>query len=219
MNQLITRTTKLVAPSLDYVLVDASGSMSGKWYQLISALDGFVDVLKTSNVHSHGIVSRFDYSNTVGTVVLDETLATFPRIGQVIGQTKGLTALYDAINFMARELAAYDPAKASIVIVTDGDDTDSKHTDVTQARAMLDWCRAQGWQVTFFGCDFDNSKQAALLGADERNAVGVQVTKLLEAAKSLGDKRVRYERGADDIGFDEDERQKFGGFLAGPSAK
>lgn len=206
-----------MAPSLDYILVDSSSSMSDKWYQLIGALDGFVDTLRSENVNSHGILMKFDYASQVGRqVVLDSELAKWPRIGTVIGRTSGMTALYDAINFMARELAEYDPPKCSIVIVTDGFDTDSNHTDVTQARAMLDWCRAQGWQVTFFGCDFDNSTQAKLLGADAQNAISVRKDLLKEGGKLLGSKRLRYERGGD-MGFDEDERNKFGGFLSGPS--
>lgn len=211
------RTTGLVAPSLDYVLVDASGSMADKWYSLVSALDGFVDTLKSENIHSHGILMKFDNPETIGNdVVLDSALSEWPRIGSVIGRTGGMTALYDAINYMVRELAEYAPEKCSIVIVTDGGDTNSQHTGATQARAMLDWCRAQGWQVTFFGCDFDNSSQAKALGADAQNSIGVRKELLLEAGKSLGQKRIRYARGGD-MGFDEDERRKFGGFLTGPS--
>jgi hypothetical protein len=64
------------------------------------------------------------------------------------------TPLFDAINMMGRELQALNPPRCSIVIITDGDENGSRHTTADQARAILDWCRAQGWQVTFLGADF-----------------------------------------------------------------
>jgi hypothetical protein len=124
-----------------------------------------------------------------------------------------MTPLYDAINLMVRRLAALDPPKCSIVIVTDGDDTASVSTNVTQARALLDWCRAKGWQVTFLGADFNNMHQAALLGADASNSIGVQKQKLLEAGKSLGEKRAKHAKFGDDINFSPEERKTFGGYL------
>lgn len=214
MTQLVKRHSALLAPQMDFILLDASISMSDKWYPLMAAVDLFVDTLKASNMHSHGIVSTFAESDTVGTVVLDSPIADWPLLGQHVKfLCGGATALYDGINFMGREMAHYQPERASIVIMTDGGETGSQHTDVHQARAILDWCRAQGWQVTFFGCDFDNAAQAQALGADARQFIGVDKQHLKEAAKSLGDKRVRYGHGADDIGFDDDEKSKFGGYL------
>ena len=87
---------------------------------------------------------------------------------------------------MGRELRDLNPPRCSIVIITDGDENGSRHTTHEQARAILDWCRAQGWQVTFLGCDFNNSRQAKLLGADESNSLGVQAARMIEAGKVLG---------------------------------
>ena len=60
MTSLVPRPGALVAPQLDYILIDGSGSMQTKWWDSLAALDGFVDVLRTMNVSSHGIVSVFD---------------------------------------------------------------------------------------------------------------------------------------------------------------
>lgn len=219
-NQLVTRPGGLLAPHMDYLLVDSSSSMTDKWSALIAGLQGFIDGLKTANLHSHGIIHRFDTPQSVGTIVADGPIADWQPVWRILGNRLGhATALYDAINFTGRDLARLNPPRASLVIVTDGDDMRSVHTDVEQARAILDWCRAQGWQVTFFGCDFDNSTQARALGADAQNALGVRKEKLAEAAKLLADKRVRYANGADDIGFNEDERKKFGGYLGFDGSK
>lgn len=212
--QKVERHESLLAPQMDFVLVDASGSMDHLWWSVMGALDIFVDTLKDQNVNSHGVVSVFGNSADVGTVVLDSKIATWPKMGDVVPfLCSDTTALFDAINFMGREMAHYAPERASIVIVTDGDNNGSMYTDADQARAILDWCRAQGWQVTFIGCNFDNAYQAKALGASPQQFIGVAKHKLKEAAKLLGEKRARYAAGADDIGFDDEEKKKFGGLL------
>jgi hypothetical protein len=212
MNQnLATRTGTLIASQLDYILVDGSSSMMDKWWDSIGALDNYLGVLRTESVGSQVILHTFD-SQDMEAIQRDCLLADVGPLTDV-GAHRGMTPLYDAINLMVRRLAALDPPKCSIVIVTDGDDTSSKVTNVTQARALLDWCRAKGWQVTFIGADFNNMRQAAALGADESNSIGVQKAKLLEAGKSLGEKRARHARTGDDINFSPDERKQFGGYL------
>jgi hypothetical protein len=211
MNTLVNRSGTLQAPQLDYVLLDGSGSMQDKWWDSIGALDGFLNVLRTQNVNSQLIVHTFD-SRDMECIQRDCLLTDAGNLADV-GAHWGMTPLFDAINLMVRKLAALDPPNCSIVIVTDGDDTSSSMTDVVQARSLLDWCRAKGWQVTFIGCDFNNSRQAKALGADESNSVGVQKAKLLEAGKSLGEKRAKHAKFGDDIEFNADERKNFGGYL------
>jgi hypothetical protein len=215
MNQVTNRIGTLQAPQLDYILLDGSSSMSHLWWDTMGALENYVNVLKSQNVNSHGIIQVFD-SVDLDYVPRDSTLDTWGPFTD-IGYNGGMTPLYDAINLKCRKLRDLDPPKASIVIVTDGDENGSNHTSADQARALLDWCRAKGWQVTFLGADFNNSKQAKLLGADETNTIGVRKAKLLEAGKSLGDKRLKHALYGDDINFSEDERKNFGGFLTNGS--
>lgn len=214
---LVNRTGTLLAPQLDYILIDGSGSMIDKWYDTLAALDGFMDTLRGMNIASHGIVNVFD-SRNLSNIERDSVIGDWPRFSvEPIRCPGGMTPLYDAINLMGRELRALNPPRASIVIITDGDENGSRHTTHEQARAILDWCRAKGWQVTFLGADFNNSKQAKLLGADESNSVGVQKRLLGEAGKALGAKRVRNALFGEDMNFTADERKNFGGYLNGPS--
>jgi hypothetical protein len=219
MNQLTNRTGALSAPQLDYILIDGSGSMMDKWWESQAGLQGYVDVLKSENVSSHGIIHIFDNHN-LSDIQRDAPLAEWPGFAErPLVASWGMTPLYDAINLMARELAALDPQRASIIIVTDGDENGSRHTTSDQARQLLDWCRAKGWQVTFLGADFNNSNQAKLLGANESNSIGVQKHLLLEAGKLLGKKRANNARYGNDISFTDDEKTTFGGLLSGPSLK
>ncbi len=216
-NALVNRSGTLLAPQLDYILIDGSGSMMGKWFDTLAALDGFMDALRSMNIASHGIIHVFD-SRNLATIERDSVIGDWTRFSvSPIKCPGGMTPLYDAINLMGRELRELNPPRASIVIITDGDENGSTYTTAVQARAILDWCRARGWQVTFLGADFNNSRQAKLLGADESNSVGVQKHLLGASGKLLGEKRVRNALFGGDINFTADERRNFGGYLTGPS--
>lgn len=217
MNALVPLNKSVLAPQLDYFLIDGSSSMSDKWWEMLAGLDEYMKVLKSMNIASHGIVHTFD-SRDLHCVQRDSLISTWDTfIDDPIGLNSGMTPLYDAINLMGRRLADLDPPNACIIIVTDGEENCSSHTDVHQAHAILDWCRAKGWQVVFLGADFNNSRQAKALGADESNTIGVRKMLMKDAGKSLGEKRARHARAGTDITFTEDERKTFGGYLTGPS--
>jgi hypothetical protein len=214
-NDLILNATlpQSATPRLDYFLVDGSYSMQSKWYDTLGALDNYITTLKAGGVTAHGIAHVF-CGIALETVQHDAPLSQWPRFSEKpLVSHWGDTPLFDAINLMGRRLAERAPDQCVIVIVTDGDEQGSKYTTVDQARAVLDWCRAQGWQVVFLGADFNNFRQAKALGADESNAIGVRRELLAEAGKLLARKRAAYEAGGDDISFTEGERTTFGGYL------
>ena len=215
--------TKLGLPvksdhQLDYILLDGSGSMRSKWYEMLAAIDALMAPMKAAAVESNVIIHVFD-STDLHYIARDVTLADWrPLSEDPIGAHWGMTPLYDAINLMSREFRDKMPKIAAAYIVTDGSENGSDHTDETQARAMLDWMRANGWPVTFIGCDFNNSSQARALGADDSSAIGVQKKLLTEAATNLGHKRARHAAGDDTaMGFTDAEKKQFGGYLVDSS--
>lgn len=224
MSKAVTkRNSAPIAPHLDYIVVDLSGSMYSKWTDTMRALDSYVATCQAARLNSHLIVRTFDgkWDGDSHEVVRDHAInAWVPFSEDPLGMPNGSSPLYDSINHMGRELRDLDPAEGvcSIMIVTDGDANGNQFTDEAQAKAILDWCRAKGWQVTFIGCDFNNSRQARLLGADDTNSIGVQKHLLSEAGKLLASKRIKYAQGGD-MGFSDSEKQQFGGYLSGPSSK
>jgi hypothetical protein len=79
MTSLVPRPGALVAPQLDYFLIDGSGSMQGKWWDSMAAIEAFTDVLKTSNVNSHGILTVFD-SADLALVQRDGLIGEWPAM-------------------------------------------------------------------------------------------------------------------------------------------
>jgi hypothetical protein len=202
---------------LDYLVIDGSGSMVDKWWDFMASADAFVQLLKDANLNSHLIATVFD-DKSIGYIQRDEALSDWTSfIDRPLDLGRGYTPLYDAINAAGQHLRDLDPARASIIFVTDGDENCSECTDVVQAAAIIKWMRAKGWQVTFIGCDYNNMKQAAQLGVNEHNTIGVAKARLLDAAKALGEKRIRHAKFGTDMHFSDDEKQQFGGYLNGPS--
>lgn len=214
---LTTRSKSLLAAELDYFLVDGSGSMINKWWDMMAMADAYCDTLRARVVNSHLVVSVFSSENTQ-MIQRDGPLATEPNFhDKPLTSTWGFTPLFDAINHMGRHLRDLDPKKCHIGIVTDGDENNSKYTDTVQAKSILDWAKAHGWQITIIGADFNNSILAQKLGISPKHSLGVHTAKLVDAAKALAEKRARYSVSGQDMHFDDSEKQDFGGYLNPPT--
>jgi Mg-chelatase subunit ChlD len=217
MTALTLRSSALAASGLDYFLIDGSGSMQSKWWETIAAVEEYTSLLKRAHANSHLIVSTFS-DQEPERVQRDGALAdSASLLESPLTSAFGGTPLFDAINAAARNLRKLSPERATLLIVTDGQENNSRFTSLAQAKALLDWCRARGWQVIFWGCDFNNSLQAKALGANPATAIGVSSGLMKEAAAMLARKRLHYDRTGDSINFTRDEQQQFGGLLPPPS--
>ena len=203
----------------DYILLDRSSSMADKWWETLQAIEAYVSTTRSENVRSHITLSSFScpFGGTINSYVeRNQPIADWTRL-ESVSPPEGMTPLYDAIQQMGIHLRDLDPPRASILIVTDGEENGSRFTTLDQAKAILDWCRTKGWQVTFIGADFSNAKQGSLLGADKGSAIGVQKRLMSDAARSLGKKRARYGLYGEPMHFSDTEAQQFGGYLNAPS--
>jgi hypothetical protein len=211
-----TATPARLETQVDYILLDMSGSMAGKWRESISAIDAYCAGLKAEGVRSHLYLHLFSHGSDIDICAHDGFLSDFGSAHSIVPDFGG-TALYDAISLVGQRISAWDCTKPGrLIIVTDGCESDSRFTDATQARSILDWLRALGWQITFIGADFSNAEQAAVLGSGKSEAIGVQQKLLSAAAANLAKKAARHARFGTDIGFSDSEQQQFGGYLAAP---
>ncbi len=203
-------------PQLDYILLDGSASMRSKWDDVCSAIDSYISGLQAERVNSHIYLHVFSSNSTVDLVGYEGPISEWQPIrGRLRIPYEG-TDLYDAVGIMARRMRDFDPTCGRITIVTDGEEGGSHMTNLVQAKAFLDWMRAKGWPITFIGADFSNYQQAAQLGADKSNTVGVAQARLKDATSNLAKKAAAHSRGAEDINFTSSEQEQFGGYLAPP---
>jgi len=214
-NTLIRSTAaQIQGHQLDFILLDGSSSMQDKWLETLRAIDTFVALLKDANTNAHVILRTF-CNQGLEVEQRDTPLQDWtPCASPALGAYWGMTPLYDAIHMAALSLRSLDPVRCSIIIGTDGDENASQFTTLDQAKAFLDWMRFKGWQVTFIGADFNNSKQAALLGADPASAIGVQKALLSQAAAALAKKRIEYGLYGKPMHFTPGEQSQFGGYLS-----
>ena len=150
--QLDTSNIALSKAQYDEIVLDGSGSMADQWWDMLAAIDGYVDQLRINQLESHIRLSVFTTGpqDAMDLVARNTPIATWePLLTNPIGSHFGMTPLYDAIALAGMRLQKLDPARASLLIVTDGGENGSKFTSLEQARAILEWCKAKGWQVTF----------------------------------------------------------------------
>lgn len=202
---------------IDYILLDGSSSMSGQWFDVLDAIDAYVDGVKAAGAQTVVKVATFDSTDLNCIQRDDDIKAWVPFKTSPIGSYGGTTPLYDAIALMGRQLRDLNPPRASIVIATDGDENGSRYTDVVQAQAIIKWMEAKGWQVTFIGCDWNNGTLADKLGVNKSAAIGVSKARLTDAARELSKKRARYGASGAPMHWSDDEKQQFGGYLANPN--
>lgn len=212
-------TPSKIETQVDYLLLDGSGSMYSQWWDVLAALESYLQGLRTARVNSQVILAVFD-STDLQNIQRDCPLDDCPSLtgDQAPSFFGGSTPLYDAIAETGRRLRDLDPPRASVVIATDGGESGSHYTDLTQAKAIIKWMEAKGWPVTFIGCNWDNTQMANKLGLRPSAAIGVAKKHLTSAAASLAKKRAHHYTTGESIHFTDEERTKFGGHLGGPQS-
>jgi hypothetical protein len=123
------------------------------------------------------------------------------------------TALNDAIGRLVAQAKTDNPDKAALVIMTDSGENCSKEVSNEQAKALLDECRARGWQVIFLGMGFDNSGMATQYGADPNQTIAAGKDSLAVTMRKMAEKRASYAQTGKAISFTDVEKKDAGKLL------
>ena len=199
--------------------------MSSKWYETLEALNKYAQGVKDLGIESDIVMATFSgasYTGGEGDIEYNIVRNTTSDKWRSLREEPpflpgGGTPLFDAINVAVRDARERNPEKASLVFATDGEENGSRTTDATQAKALLDWCKARGWQITFIGCDFNNSQLAKQLGMDTASAIGAPTKRLSDITGELAKKRGYYHTHGTPMHFSDAEKQQFGGYLSDQS--
>lgn len=84
---------------------------------------------------------------------------------------RGGTALLDAVGRALSRLEAKNPAKAILVILTDGQENASKETTKSQLLQRIERAQARGWQVVYLSAAATAFSDAAAFGIRAANTV------------------------------------------------
>jgi hypothetical protein len=194
----------------DFILLDRSGSMSSLWTEALSSINAYVRKLAEDNVDTGVTVATFD-TNTTGNLGFDIirdriTPRTFRWVSPEDATPRGGTPLNDAVARIVSLAKAGNYDKVAIIIMTDGHENSSRECTVQQAKALLDECRAKGWQVIFLGANFDNAAQSAGYGNAVRATVSMNSGTMSAHTHTLASKRGLYGNTGQSMTFTEEEK-------------
>jgi hypothetical protein len=173
----------------DYLLLDRSGSMSDKWEEALAAINTYARTLG-SRVNTRIMLATFNHEYDV--VRRESHPLQWRSVTAEEFEAEGSTALNDAIGRLVPAAKADNPTKATIVIMTDGEENASVEWCDAGAKALLDECRARGWQVIFLGMGHDNAELAEHYGADPNQTIAADKQSLATTLRNTAEKRATY---------------------------
>lgn len=199
-----------------FILLDRSGSMGIRWVEAIGAVNGYVEALHKApeTADAKALFAVFDSAGPGSgfEVLRTETpVSAWKKVEPTEITPRGGTPLYDAIGKIVTEAENAKPDKATIVVMTDGAENQSREMTKDAARAALDRCRAKGWDIVFLGADFDAMGQGASLGNAAAMTLNASGGSYLDAAQAVAAKTAHYAATGTTRGFLDSEREAAAG--------
>lgn len=195
-----------------YILLDRSGSMASKWDETIGAINAYVDGIKTVR-KATVTLAAFDSSDKMDYRVLrdNKPVSEWGGVYSAEVSPRGGTPLFDAIGRMVADIRAADPKKATIVIITDGQENSSREVTKEAAKGLLDELRGKKYDVVFIGADFDAFGQAGALGNATANTLNMAQGSYHDAMRSMSNRTVAYASTGAAAAFSDEDRKKAAG--------
>lgn len=187
-----------------YILLDRSASMAGaRWENAIGSINAYVEELKKNKdiagevtvaafdgehrypttLHNNGIAYRGSYmqeeaySNVKFDVLRDkQSLSKFQPLSMTETSPRGNTPLYDATGLLLNMAESKPNEKTIILIMTDGEENQSKVYNLQSIKDRLACCTNRGWEVVFLGAEFNVNNIAS--------SFGISGTKTLSTVRS-----------------------------------
>jgi hypothetical protein len=191
------------APLHSYILLDRTGSMEPMWKEALSSVNAYAEGLaQLDGAHRHVdadiTLAAFDSQDGMQFNVLRDSVdpSRWKKVTNEDVTPRGMTPLYDAIGRIVALAEKDKPAKAVIVIMTDGEENSSKEMTKKAATAALDRARAKGWEVVFLGAEFSNFRDAEGVGQTASRNMAVGKDQLHETMQRLSKKSQDYATGA-----------------------
>jgi hypothetical protein len=196
----------------DYILLDRSGSMSDKWDETISSINGYVHELARKKVDTLVTLAVFDHHDGFQYDVVRRAVSPsdWKNVKMDEFPPRGMTPLYDAVGRIVTTANEDAPEKAAVIIMTDGDENYSDEMNQTDAKAALETCRKKGWSVVFLGADFKNATQASSMGNAPTATMAVKTGNYGNTMLRMASSRASYGVTGQSMSFSDEDRKQAG---------
>lgn len=159
-------TTELIC------ILDASGSMSSRVSATISGFNEFIQSEKAENPDLVVSVITFSDHDKIKPIYNRVRACDIETLTEKQYRPCGMTALLDAVgsaintcqNFQQSLNSEERPKNTIVMIMTDGDENDSRTWSLDSVKALISSKKDQGWQFIFLGTNIDAFSAGNQLG-------------------------------------------------------
>jgi hypothetical protein len=145
------------------VLLDASGSMYSMKEEAITSLNEFIRQQQKADV-PNSLFSLYTFSSEITTIYKEVPLESVPEYTEY--KLEGLTKLFDCIKYCVS-----DKKNVVLLIITDGDDTDSETTRTEAKKILKEQEVNHNWQILFIGANLESTRAGEQLEVRNRFSV------------------------------------------------
>ena len=194
-----------------YILLDRSGSMSGRWSEALGSINAYVKELAKGSATV--TLATFDSVGDMKYEVLRDAVpsAEWKDVTDADAQPRGGTPLLDAIGRAVSAIESRAGDKKILIVMTDGEENQSREMNKVSAKAALDRFEKRGWQVVFLGADFDAFGQAATVGVGTAKVMRLHAGSYACAMADLGAKSFAYSNAGTEVAFNDEDRARAAG--------
>lgn len=187
-----------------YILVDRSGSMSGRWAEVMGSLESYVQKLEESDSVT---IKLFDTPQTSTSVesIVENAKPSAVKVSR-INMARGMTPLFDALGRAYADLENED--RGVLLVLTDGYENASREHTHASVSALREAAQTRGVETIFIGANFDDLSDARNIGIRADTTVSVKDGSYGSAMDAIADKTRMYSSGAgaQTLNFSEEER-------------
>lgn len=146
------------------VIADRSGSMKPLVSDTIGAFNAFVEEQKALPGSARLTLVTFDNFYEVAKGYESVDIKDAPELTEDVYYARGMTALYDAMGTTLTSLLKQNPARAIVMVITDGEENSSREYNHRQVKELVEQAEAKGWEVIFTAANIDVASYGNSLG-------------------------------------------------------
>lgn len=191
-----------------YILLDRSGSMSSRWNEALGSINAYVAELAKGSAKV--TLATFDAVDKIKFDLIRDAVPAgdWKAVTDDDATPRGGTPLLDAIARIVALAEKANDDKTVIVVMTDGQENQSREVTKEAAKAALDRCKAKGWEAIFLGADFNAFGEAGSVGVVAGKVLNMTQGNYRAAMADLACKSMAYNMNAEAVSFSEEDRAK-----------